>query len=183
MCANGRNRAEMSGSDLCMSGEASRMVLKLVQKAVLEKDLIRQGDRILLAVSGGKDSTVLAWALASLRPALKMDYYLEGVHISSDFCACCKKSTLAARLTDWGIAFHDIFVPVIGRLKEGRRMNCYWCSTQRRTELLRYAVDKGFNRIALGHHLDDIIETLFMNLLSRGELSTMPFCLDYRKYP
>jgi tRNA 2-thiocytidine biosynthesis protein TtcA len=62
-------------------------------------------------------------------------------------------------------------------------MNCYWCSTQRRTELLKYAVAYRFNKIALGHHLDDIIETFFMNMLSKGELSTIQMKLDYRKYP
>ena len=62
-------------------------------------------------------------------------------------------------------------------------MNCYWCSTQRRTELLRYALEKGFNKIALGHHLDDIIETFFMNMTGKGVLSVMPMYLSYRKYP
>jgi tRNA 2-thiocytidine biosynthesis protein TtcA len=62
-------------------------------------------------------------------------------------------------------------------------MNCYWCSTQRRTELLKYAVKGGFTKIALGHHLDDIIETFFMNLCARGEMSAMPVKLAYRKYP
>lgn len=62
-------------------------------------------------------------------------------------------------------------------------MNCYWCSTQRRTELLKYAVDNRYNKIALGHHLDDIIETFFMNLCSKGALLAMPIHLKYRKYP
>ena len=62
-------------------------------------------------------------------------------------------------------------------------MNCYWCSTQRRTELLNYAVEHGFNKIALGHHLDDIIETFFMNLCAKGRIEAMPIFLKYRKYP
>jgi len=158
-------------------------VKKLVVKTVMERSLICDGDRILVAVSGGKDSSVLAWALSAVRPALKIDYRLCALHISTDFCACCKKPVLKDRLAEWEIPFTDLFVPVIGRLKEGRKMNCYWCSTQRRTELLKYAVDNGFNKIALGHHLDDIIETFFMNLLSGGTLSAMPIHLKYRKYP
>ena len=62
-------------------------------------------------------------------------------------------------------------------------MNCWWCSTQRRTELLNYAIEHKFNKIALGHHLDDILETLLMNMLERGELSTMPPKLSYKNYP
>jgi tRNA 2-thiocytidine biosynthesis protein TtcA len=162
---------------------ASEIVRKLTAKAILERNLINEGDRILIAASGGKDSTVLAWALASLRPALKKNYCLAAIHISSDFCSCCKKSILSKRLEEWGIPFTDLFVPIIGRLKEGEKMNCYWCSTQRRTELLKYAVENNFNKIALGHHLDDIIETFFMNMTNKGELSTMPVLLSYRKYP
>jgi tRNA 2-thiocytidine biosynthesis protein TtcA len=162
---------------------ASDIVLKLAAKAILEYGLVEEGDRILIAVSGGKDSTVLAWVLSSLRPALKKNYRLAALHISSDFCSCCKKSVLSRQLAEWDIPFTDLRVPIIGRLKEGRKMNCYWCSTQRRTELLKYAVDRGCNKIALGHHLDDIIETFFMNMTQKGEASAMPIVLNYRKYP
>ena len=159
------------------------IVQKLVQKAIFDNKLIENNDRILIAASGGKDSTVLAWALSALKPALKMNYELAAVHISSDFCSCCKKSKLSAKLSEWGVSFKDIFVPIIGRLKEGRKMNCYWCSTQRRTELIKYAMENNFNKIALGHHLDDIIETFFMNLCTKSKLETMPIMLKYRKYP
>jgi len=172
----------MSGRFL-RRADACAVVQKLTVKAILERNLISEGDRILIAVSGGKDSTVLAWALSSLRPALKINYELAALHISTDFCACCKKSILGRQLADWSIPFTDLYVPVIGRLKEGRKMNCYWCSTQRRTELLKYAVENNFNKIALGHHLDDIIETFFMNLCAKGEMKAMPVLLQYRKYP
>jgi tRNA 2-thiocytidine biosynthesis protein TtcA len=162
---------------------ASEIVQKLAIKAVKERSLVCEGDRILIAVSGGKDSSVLAWALSSIRPALKINYELAAIHISTDFCACCKKAVLRKRLEEWNIPFTDLFVPVIYRLKEGKKMNCYWCSTQRRLELIKYAVENGFNKIALGHHLDDIIETFFMNLCSKGTLLAMPILLNYRKYP
>jgi tRNA 2-thiocytidine biosynthesis protein TtcA len=166
-----------------MRATRSNIIHKLVTKAVMEWNLIEDGDRILIAASGGKDSTVMAWALSSVRPAIRKTYELAALHISSDFCACCKKSALEQCLTEWEISFTDLPVPIIGRLKPGRTMNCYWCSTQRRTELLKYAVERGFNKIALGHHLDDIIETFFMNMMAKGELSAMPILLKYRKYP
>ena len=163
--------------------KAGELVKKLTVKVVLERNLINEGDRILIAVSGGKDSSVLAWELSAIRPALKIRYELAALHISTDFCACCKKAVLSKRLGEWGVPFTDLFVPVIGRLKEGKKMNCFWCSTQRRAELLKYAVENGFNKIALGHHLDDIIETFFMNLCAKGELLAMPILLKYRKFP
>ncbi|MDR2447242.1 MAG: tRNA 2-thiocytidine biosynthesis TtcA family protein [Treponema sp.] len=166
-----------------MNATRSGIVEKLVTKAVMERNLIEEGDRILIAASGGKDSTVMAWALSRVRPAIRKSYELAAVHIASDFCSCCKKAPLEKRLAEWGISFTDISVPIIGRLKPGRAMNCYWCSTQRRMELLKYAVGRGFNKIALGHHLDDIIETFFMNMTAKGELSAMPILLKYRKYP
>jgi tRNA 2-thiocytidine biosynthesis protein TtcA len=66
--------------------DASAIVQKLCAKAIFERKLISPGDRILIAASGGKDSTVMAWALSALRPQLKMDYELQALHISSDFC-------------------------------------------------------------------------------------------------
>jgi len=153
----------MSGRFLRNAG-ATKIVQKLATKAVFDYALVENGDRILIAVSGGKDSTVLAMTLSSIRSALKMDYTLRALHLSTDFCSCCKKSVLSERLESWDIPFADLFVPVIGRLHEGRKMNCWWCSTQRRTELIRYAIENNFNKIALGHHLDDIIETFFMNM-------------------
>ncbi|MCL2764410.1 MAG: tRNA 2-thiocytidine biosynthesis TtcA family protein [Treponema sp.] len=161
----------------------SRQVKKLTVKTIMQRSLIKEGDKVLIAVSGGKDSSVLAWALSQIRSELKINYELAGLHISTDFCACCKRAELCSKLLEWGIPFTDLFVPVIGRLKEGEKMNCYWCSTQRRTELLKYAVEKGYNKIALGHHLDDIVETFFMNICSKGELLAMPVLLKYRKYP
>jgi len=163
--------------------DAQTIIQKLATKAIMEHRLVMQGDRILIAASGGKDSTVMAWAMSALRPVLKIQYEIEALHISTDFCACCKKTVLKDRLAEWEIPFTDLDVPVIGRLKTGRKMNCYWCSTQRRTELLRYAMEKGFNKVALGHHLDDIVETFFMNMMNKGEFTGMPIMLPYRKYP
>ncbi|MDR1047599.1 MAG: tRNA 2-thiocytidine biosynthesis TtcA family protein [Treponema sp.] len=162
---------------------AAEIVRKLCARAILEFGLVEKGDRILIAVSGGKDSSTLAWALSTLKKSLRTEYTLGALHISSDFCACCRKGELKNRLDEWGIPFTDLPVPIIGRLKPGRKMNCYWCSTQRRTELLRHAVEGNFNKIALGHHLDDIIETFFMNLCAKGTISAMPVLLRYRKYP
>ena len=160
---------------------------KLVAKAILDYGMLAEGDRILLGASGGKDSTVLAWALSRRRRWEAPRFGLEAVRIVGDVPGGGMPADAAERLArmyaDWGIPYRTIDVPIIGRLKSGEKMSCYWCSTQRRTELIRYALDNGFNKIALGHHLDDILATLLMNMTKKGEIATMPPRLKYEKYP
>lgn len=158
-------------------------VAKLVEVALRRWDMIQEGDRILIAVSGGKDSTCLARDLAFKRKWWPRRFEIEAIHIASDFCSCCKKTSLVSLLESWNIPYTNLEVPIIGRLKPGRSMNCYWCSTQRRTELIKYAMGHGFNKIALGHHLDDMVETLMMNMMYKGRMTGMPPVLKYRKYP
>ena len=162
--------------------QPSNALGKLVTKAVLERGLIREGDRILLGLSGGKDSTSLAWALSTWKRAFKADYTLSCIHIATEFSQEVPP-LLLERLESWGIKPITLTVDVLGRVKAGEKMNCYWCSTQRRTELIKYALENGYTSIALGHHLDDILETFLMNLCDKGTLSTMPARLQYRKYP
>ncbi len=152
-------------------------------RAVHEYRMIEPGDRVLVALSGGKDSLTLLLQLQALKKALGFDYHLEAIHIQSDFCNCAKKSALEVRMAELGVPFHEVFVPIIGRLKPGRKMNCYWCSMQRRGALMDFALKHDFKRIALGHHMDDIIETLLMNSMYHGRLEAMPPHLRYDRYP
>ncbi|MCL2831578.1 MAG: tRNA 2-thiocytidine biosynthesis TtcA family protein [Treponema sp.] len=162
---------------------ADTIVEKLCTKVIMERGLIGPGDRILIGASGGKDSTVLTWALSRLQSVIKINYELKALHISNDFDGNNCNPNLGGFCSEWNIPYEDISIPVEGRLKPGREMNCYWCSTQRRTELLRYAIENNYNKIALGHHLDDIIETFFMNMINKGQLTAMPVLLAYKKYP
>lgn len=155
----------------------------LVVKALKTWDMIRPGDRVLVGASGGKDSAVLMRDLALKKRQGRLDADVVGLHIRNDFSPHALSERLKAEYADWGVPLVVKDVAVEGRLKPGRRMNCYWCSTQRRTELIRYAMAEGFTAVALGHHLDDVLETLFMNMMRKGELSTMPPVVEYRKYP
>ncbi len=162
---------------------AEAVVAKLSEVALRRYAMIEKGDRILLGASGGKDSTALAYDLAVKKRWWEVPFEFLALQVGTDVGQTPDPAPLEALFAEWGAPFARIRVPVIGRLKPGERMNCYWCSTQRRTELIRYALANGFNKIALGHHLDDILETLLMNMLHKGEISTMPPVVRYAKYP
>lgn len=165
----------------------------LVVKALKTWTMLEPGDRVLIAASGGKDSAVMARDLALKRDQGRLiapsaggsarGIELGALHIRNDFSPLGMTGRLRDEYAAWGLPLAVADVAVEGRLKPGRRMNCYWCSTQRRTELIRYALANGYTAIALGHHLDDVLETLFMNMMGKAELSTMPPVVRYRKYP
>lgn len=170
-----------AGQNRPMVHPAESAIRKLVDKAVRDYALVEPGDRILVGASGGKDSTALCWRLALLRK--RIPFELEAVHVRTEFSNPESVEGLRSALESWGLPLRIIDVDVRGRLKSGRKMNCWWCSTQRRSELNDLAMREGWNKIALGHHLDDVLETLFMNMMRKGELATMPPKLKYDKYP
>lgn len=144
--------------------------------------MIEEGDRILIGASGGKDSTALVEYFGSRLIRKGPKFEVAALHVSTEIGSPLDPA-LAARFASWGVPLIVVEVSVLGRLKSGRSMNCWWCSLQRRTELNEYAIREGYNKIALGHHLDDILETLLMNALTKGVLSTMVPRLKYEKYP
>ena len=154
----------------------------LIDKAVFDYNLIEKGDRILIGASGGKDSTALIkyFSDRARRPNCNFEY--KALTIQSDF-APPFPSGIKLLFEEWQVPYEVIDVNILERVKPGQKMNCWWCSTQRRTELIRYAKDNGYNKLALGHHLDDILTTFLMNMLGKGELATMPPLLQYDNYP
>lgn len=162
---------------------ANPKLFRVIDRAVHDYHMIEEGDRILVGASGGKDSTALVEYLAAraARPSGPR-FEVAALHVATEVGSPLNPD-LAARFAAWGVPLHTVEVSVLGRLKEGRKMNCWWCSTQRRTELNDFAIERGYNKVALGHHIDDILETLLMNALTKGELSTMPPRLSYDKYP
>lgn len=154
----------------------------LIDKAVFDYKLIEDGDNILIGASGGKDSTVLIeyFSQRIKRPNTNFNYL--ALNIQSDFGSMFPQK-IKNLFDEWNVPFKSIDVDIENRVKLGQKMSCYWCATQRRTELINYAMANGFNKIALGHHLDDLLETFIMNMLNKCEISTMPPKLQYKNYP
>ena len=157
-------------------------VFSLIDKAIYDYNLICDKDTLLIAASGGKDSTVLVEYFANRLRRKNCNFKLKIIHIETEITPPLNDE-LVKLFASWGVECENVKVDVLGRLKPNRKMNCYWCSTQRRTELLRYAMDKGCNKIVLGHHMDDFLETLIMNMLTKSELACMRPILNYEKYP
>ncbi len=159
-----------------------RLIDKKITKGILKYNMIEEGDKVLLAVYGGKDSMLIAYHLTKKVKGFPVNFTFKAIHIQSEFGNPAERANMEKMLQSWGVDYEIIEVGVIKRLKPGRKMNCYWCSTQRRTELLKYAVEHGYDKIALGHHMDDILESLLMNMSLKGKISTMLPKLDYDRY-
>lgn len=160
-----------------------KKIAKKIGKAIFQYKMIEPGDKILVGVSGGKDSLTLLFDLIKRRKSFPIPFEIEAAHIQTDFCTCCSKDKLRNLLDSLDVTYHIIDVPVLKRLAPGKKMNCYWCSTQRRIELLALARERGCTKIALGHHMDDVAETLFMNICYKGEISGMLPRFSYDNFP
>ena len=163
--------------------EIARYISGKVADTILRFGMLDPGDRVLVALSGGKDSSALFRTLLLIGSSFPVPFEVQGMHIHTEYCTCREHPELWRIVGSWGGTVHFRDISITERLKAGRKMNCYWCTTQRRTELLSFAEERGFTKIALGHHQDDIIETFFMNMAFKSELSTMLPVMKYDRYP
>ncbi len=153
----------------------SRAVLALVQEAIERFDLIVPGDRVAVGLSGGKDSWLLWSTLRTLQQSGAIDCELAAVHLDQHqpgYDRGTFERACAAFDCDCQIASEDTWSKVEARLKPGQ-LPCSICSRMRRGVLNRFCEERGYTKLALGHHLQDAIETLLMNLLFGRRLEPM----------
>jgi tRNA 2-thiocytidine biosynthesis protein TtcA len=149
---------------------------KKVTRAITDFKLVEDGDRIMVGLSGGKDSWALLQILDKLRQRAPIDFSLIAVNVDSgykDYKHDVIARTCEARGWEYRIE-HTTIGEVMDDLLEANATPCSLCARLRRGVLYRIATEVGATKIALGHHLDDFIETLLLNLFFSGALKAMP---------
>ena len=153
-----------------------KRLLRLTGAAIGDYEMIRGGDRVMVCLSGGKDSYGLLDLLLTLRERAPEKFDIVAVHLDQGQPGF-PQDVLPAWLQERGVAHRierrDTYSVVKRVVEEGRTM-CSLCSRLRRGNLYRIAREIGATRIALGHHRDDILETFFLNLFYGGKLQAMP---------
>ena len=151
-------------------------VAKRTTKAIADFDMIADGDRIMVGVSGGKDSWALLQTLDVLRQRAPIQFSLIAVNVDSGYKAY--KHDVIARTCEargWEYRIeHTGIGEAIEDILESTDTPCSLCARMRRGVLYRIATEVGANKIALGHHMDDFIETLLLNIFFAGSLKAMP---------
>ena len=152
----------------------SKAVNRRIGQAMHNYSMLADGDQVLIAVSGGVDSLVLSWILDFWQHKAPIQYNILAVYIDNGFHTSTGKN-VEDQLRKINVPYlikKTDFWERAAAAEEGKSV-CYHCARLRRNLLFSIAEQQGFNKIAFGHHKDDILETFFINLLYAGNLSTM----------
>lgn len=146
-------------------------ISKRIGKAITDYDMLDDKDRVAVAVSGGKDSLTLLRVLLDRQRFVPIKYDLLAVYIDLGYPKSYAKP-LGKYFKKIGVDYH---IEKTDALKKTKRndITCFWCAWNRRKSLFETADRFGCKKVALGHHYDDIIQTILLNLFFQGEISAM----------
>lgn len=155
--------------------QISKKILSLTGKTNAQYKLIQEGDKVLLGLSGGKDSILLATLLAYMKRHAPFDFELKALTV--DYGRGGEYEYIFEYCERIGIPYELYRTDIYKILEEHKRegtIYCSFCSRMRRGALYTKALEGGFTKLALAHHLDDAAESFFMNLTYNGALRSMP---------
>jgi tRNA 2-thiocytidine biosynthesis protein TtcA len=158
------------------AGKLAKRLRHQVGQAIADFNMIEDGDRVMVCLSGGKDSYALLDILLKLQAKAPLRFELVAVHLDQKqpgYDPGVLPAYLRARGVPFDVVEQDTYSVVKRVVPEGRTM-CSLCSRLRRGALYAHAAEHGYTKIALGHHRDDIVETLFLNLFHQATLKAMP---------
>lgn len=158
-------------------------IKKRLQKALVDYSMISDNDNILVALSGGKDSLCLLEFLAERQRIYKPRFNIEAVHVRMDNIHYESDTTYLEKFArECNVKLH--FLNTAFQQKESsKKPACFLCSWYRRKAIFGFACSHGFNKVAFGHHMDDIIHTVMLNELFQGTFATMPAVLKMQRMP
>ena len=149
-------------------------IQKAFNKGTVDYQLLEDGDRILIALSGGKDSLELLRLMARRARIYKPRIEVEAVHVVMDNIPYeTDRTYLEEFCRENGVKLHILHTS-FDESTDARKTRCFLCSWNRRKVIFSFAQENGFNKVALGHHQDDILVTLLMNMTYEGSIQTMP---------
>tara|TARA_R110002072_G_scaffold83915_8_gene190247 strand:+ start:8322 stop:9164 length:843 start_codon:yes stop_codon:yes gene_type:complete len=167
---------ELSRKERLEFNKLQKRLRRNVGKAIADYNMIESGDKVMVCVSGGKDSYGMLDVLINLRQSAPVDFDLIAVNLDQKqpgFPAEVLPAYLSALDVPYYVLEKDTYSIVKEVVPEGKT-TCGLCSRLRRGSLYGFAQDIGATKIALGHHRDDIVETLFLNMFFNGSLKAMP---------
>jgi tRNA 2-thiocytidine biosynthesis protein TtcA len=150
-------------------------IRKQITTALADFNMLANGDRLMICVSGGKDSSILAILLDEIRKRAEIDFSIHAVLLDQKqpgFDQEAFSRWLEMEKIPFSLVERDTYSIVKEKVTNG--VYCSLCSKLRRAILYDYAVDHKFTKMALGHHRDDLMETTLLNMFYTGQLSTMP---------
>ena len=151
-----------------------RYVLGCVRRAIEDFDMIKEGDKIAVGVSGGKDSMVLLKAMHLYKYISKVNYELHAITIDLNLSENFDTSPVQKLCDEWNIPYHVVKTDIGKIVFDDRQESnpCSLCSRMRRGAIHDECKKHGINKIALGHHREDVVETFLMSLLYEGRINT-----------